>query len=830
MIVTGVTATLLAWAASWLIGEATARALFGPRYGSLGVALRLPLGFSAGVCALEFLGFFWPIRVAAWVLVGPAAYGAVLVASRWRRHRSVRAASVVISSFLALGLGLAPVAIAGRFTAAALTNNDGTYYITVADRLVSHSWATRYASSRPDQCLTERVVHWWNWRTGTPNLMAAVSAFSGLDSLEALAVVTALLFALVPCAAIAIARPPKTRTGALAAFAGFIGGCSAAAAFLGYQHMTGHLAAYSIFPLACAAMIGAVGHGGPRRVVYAALLFGAGLAMFADGASVLVLVTLAVFVANLRRLVPALVRTSSVAISTAAIAPFTVKRALLAAVGTVDRAPEKPLFPQRGWLSRSPVDDLATATGVDPWPPWPAAWPSAHAVVEWLGAAAGIALFVLGVKRLRAGSAERRVSALLGSVALVSAETLDVRYLRGKVLLMTAAFAVPLCAAGAIDVLKKPMARWAVLPFLVGELSAFGQLLDPARWKVVDRKAHDSLVPALAALPAGSLVAFDGLGAPADVVLDAHRAERAALLARLRPVQPGLDGGFYLPSCKTAPRPEPLPARAYALQRVSSENLSRGKTIAAWDGFRLLEVDLDSPEGFIAAWAPTHGWKPAEHEAQGPVFRWAEWQAKGKLQVVAEAPCARLKGELRVVRGTAMAGIKVDGTSIFEGPVGADWSEFTTRQFNSTQAIVVGFELTQPTVAPPDPSHALALRNLSVDPVRCGTVLAAVGGDEAASLPIRFDSEVDFSVVPPAAVECGELGLVVTGERGATLRLRIDDGPPTSHYMARSTENIVVPGATPDRAHHVNLSLMGTTTPQEWQLTDVVVRPTRCSR
>src|SRR5690349_13083075 len=205
----GILVTLFAWASLFAVGEAAARFLFGPRYGLVATSTRLPLGVATSVCVLETAGYFAPIRVVAWLLLGPAFYGFFLVAVRFRRTLG-RELAVVASSLAALGRGLVPVAIARRFTAAALTNNDSAYYVSAADRLLTTSWRTTYENRDGDipidQCLIERVLHWWHWRTGTPNLMAAVSTFSGLSSPPSLAVVTALLFACVPAVAIAIAR------------------------------------------------------------------------------------------------------------------------------------------------------------------------------------------------------------------------------------------------------------------------------------------------------------------------------------------------------------------------------------------------------------------------------------------------------------------------------------------------------------------------------------------------------------------------------------------------------------------------------------------------
>jgi hypothetical protein len=834
----GVLVTLVAWVVLWLIGEACARLIFGARYASIATATRLPLGLAATICFLETAGYFLSIGIAAWFLIAPAAYGAVLIRRGFHLSRDSLRRVVVAGSLLALAVGLMPLAIAGRFTAAALTNNDGSYYITAADYLANVPWRVNYGEVIPDHlCLVEGMLHGWNWRTGTPNLMATVSALAGIGSPEALAVVTALLFACVPPAVIGIVHNLGVATrGARGLLVGVIAACSAAPAFVGYQHMTGHLAACSMFPLGCAALLGAVRLGGIRRYMHAALYFGAGIGAFADGSTVLVLIAVAALAANVRRLPRALLRLTLAGAVTGLVVPFTFYRAAWAAKGTLYRAsrPSEVLFPQRGWLSRSALDDLATLTGVDPWPPWPGVWPpNTQTLLVWVAGIAGAILLGFGARKLRTGLGEHRVAALISGTVLLAVSLLEVRYLSGKVLLMGAAFALPLAAAGAVTGLDRPRMRFLVPLFMLGELLALGQLLLPSRWKVVDRPAHDALVPALASLPVGSLIAFDGLGAPADQVLDAQRAHRAALLAQLKPVQPGLDGGFYRPrACATATRPNPMPAVGYALQRTSSENLTRGKQLAAWDGFRLLEVDLGNPNGFIAVWAPTHGFMAAEREPSGRVFRWAEWQAKGTLQAIASAPCARLKGELRVVNATAAVAIKVADDLVYSGQLAAEWTGFATRPFDISEPRVVSFAITQATAAPPDQSHAVALSNLSIEPLwRCGTVFRLGSAQQPATLPIEFETGVELSVDPPAAARCSEISVLVVGERGATFRLSIDGGPPGWHYLdSPPITTAVAPIIESARTRRLSLSRAGGSPEQRWQLLDVVLMPRNCPK
>lgn len=840
MIAYGLVATFATWAALWSMGETTARLLFGVRCQLVSAAARLPLGLAATVCLLETAGYFLPIRVAAWLLVGPIAYGAIRIA----RSRSPRVDSwdraIVASSLVALAVGLAPVAIAHRFTAVALTNNDGTYYITAADWLARVPWAVEYPSwdvVPPSSCLLELVLHTWHWRTGTPNLMAAVSTLSGLESTEALAVVTAVLYACVPCAAIGLARPLGVPRGGVREVAvGLVASVAAAPAFLGFQHMTGHLAAYSLFPMATGAIGSCVRHGGFRRAAYTAVVFGAGVAFFADGAAVLVLVTAAAVAAAGRRVVRSLLRALTATTATAAVAPFTLLRAAHAAWNTVQvRLPRaQTVFPQRGWLPRGPLDYLATVTGVDPWPPWPAEWPpNAQTLLIWTGMLAAVPLFVVGTVRIRSRPGVRSFAALVAVAFVVGAVAAGTHYLRGKVLLTAAAFAVPLCGLGAAELLAGGILRRLVAGvYVVAELAALSELMRPSRFKVVDRPAHDALLTELRKLPSGSLIAFDGLGAPADVVLDSQRAHRAALLSGLRPVQPGLDGGFYLPACRDAPRPDPLPARAYALQRTTSETLTRGTTtLAEWNSFRLLAVDLQPHHGFIAAWAPTHGWMAAEHDPDGRVFRWAEWQARGTLHVVGPAPCARLRGEMRVVHGAAVIVMKIFDAPVFNGQIGADWTAFETRSFGDHDPVVVDFAVVEAAPRPPDPAHAVALSRLALEPAwQCGASVRTHEGEGEVSWPIEFDREIELAIIPDAAAPCSSVSVVVDGDRFASVALTLDGGHPTWRYMNTTVESLngMLVGST--GPHSAVITRKGGKGGRRWSVSGVVVTPGSCPK
>jgi hypothetical protein len=833
----GLLVTALFWVALWCIGEATADVLFGRRAGLIASVTRLPLGLATTLCLLETSGYFLPIRWAVWLLVPFATYGAWRIARAFRRV-CARDRAIITVSACALAVGLAPVAIAGRFTAAALTNNDATYYITAADWLARVPWRMEYAAwplVPPAQCMIERVLHQWNWRTGIPNLMAAVSSLSGLGSTQTLAVATAILFACVPCAAIGIGRALGVRrSGFSELLVGIVPALAAAPAFLGYQHMTGHLGAQSLFLAASSATLGGVRHGGFRRLLYAALLFGASVAMFADGALMLVAIAGAAVAANHRNIVRALGRAAVAAIATCVVAPFTVGRAARAAWNTVFiRLPSpRVVFPQRGWLPRGLLDDLATLTGVDPWPPWPAAWPpNLQTGVTWIGALCGAVLFGYGAAKLRPRRAERQFATLVAVAVLGGVALITVRYLKGKLLLTGATFVVPLCAIGATELIARGHAGWLAVPFVVAELFALRELVRPSHWKVVDRPAHDALVPELARVPAGSIIAFDGLGAPADVVLDAHRAHRAALLADLRPMQPGLDGGFYGPLCEDIERPDPLPPRAYALQRVTSETLTRGNVIGNWGDFRLLEVDLTNRNAFIAAWAPTHGWMAAEHDPDGRVFRWAEWQSHGTLHVVAPAPCATMRGEMRVVQSSALVSMKSGDYALFDGIVTAEWTVFETGTFDIRTPLELSFVVAQAAAPPPDPGHALALSRLVLEPSsQCGNEITLGDSTDPVTLPIDFEDEVELSIVSRSPAPCSQISMVLASQRPASVSISVDRGPPTFRYMNAKVEtfDVVLPESA--RQHRITILRKGGEPGSSFRLVDATVTPRNCAR
>jgi hypothetical protein len=132
-------------------------------------------------------------------------------------------------------------------------------------------------------------------------------------------------------------------------------------------------------------------------------------------------------------------------------------------------------------------------------------------------------------------------------------------------------------------------------------------------------------------------------------------------------------------------------------------------------------VGLESDHGFVAAWAPTHGWLRVEREPDGRVFRWAESEALGTLHAILMAPCARLRGEVRVVRGSGLASIRVSEERVYTGGVSPEWSSFETLPFSTEGEVVLHFVVMQAEGQAPDAARALAVSRLELEPVsRCG--------------------------------------------------------------------------------------------------------------
>jgi hypothetical protein len=755
-----------------LVGSAVAVALAPARADRAFVAAAAPLlGVAVLLAVLDLVELWFPLRAGAWVVPAVALFGTAHLL--WKRALPRPRVGAIAVVLLGVAAGALPTALVGRATTVALTNDDATYYLAAAERLVSHPWLEHAGDGLGAYCLSEAVVHGWLWRTGVPNLTGVVIALARVDGTVAIAVVTSVLTGLVAQAAIALGvafgvprRPWWPR--ALAAMGVVI---SAAPIFLGWQHLLGQLFAFALFPVGLVSLGRASLHGGARRIILAGLLLGAAMNVFADAAPVMFLGVVSVlFLGGARGVLHRVARMASAGVLAAALFPVTFWRAAWAAFGTIFvRAPAelRGLFRQRGWLDRAPVDDLATLVGVDPWPPWPAPWPPTPAsLVEYAAVAAALVLLAVVIVR------ERRRPGLLAAVASVVLVVAVVmicvsnRYMRAKCLLFEASLAIPSVAAAS---LLFPRPRWVVASFVVwlmGDLAAAAQLARPKGFHVVDEPDHDRLAGALARIPPGSLLFLDGFGAPADVVHDEHRAMRAAHVDGIVPIQPGLDGGFFKPICQD-PEVRAVPDVGWALQRAGAEGITGGEIVERFGRFTLRKVDLSTDDEVVGAWAPTHGWMRAETEPDGTVFRWGETFAAGTLRVVTRGGCGRLTGEVRSVDAVGSYSVTVNGTQTMTDKLTPIWAAFRTGVFSARAAVLVEIHAF---VAAPDEAHTIAVRSVAFTPVpSCLAAVARLGeGPRDDLFPDALRGTNTYLVGPASGVRCGAVVATVdaTGSGG----------------------------------------------------------------
>jgi hypothetical protein len=781
----GLALAITAYLVLTAVGSMPARVLLRGDGGARIVAMTPILGLAITMAWLDVLGWLLPMRIVAWTIVPLALVSLSLsfLPARRRPRPSIFAArdlaALALPTALAFVVGAVPLFVAGRLTVSALTNDDATYYITAAEQLQRFAWRVRLEGN--EHCLSEQIIHSWYWRTGLPNLVAVISTMARVSAPAALGVVTTLLYGLVPAGAIVftqlvarkVRRVPVAIVGALVAL-------TAAPVFLGYQQLLGHLSAAILFPVACASIASAVTRGSVRRLALAGLLVGAGIAVFADGGIVLVLGFLSALVGARAPLRTRVARTMAIAVVALVAFLPTVLRAAQALADTLRyRVPRaKPMFPQRGWLERSLLDDLTTLVGTDPWPPWPSPQPLTIATtIAWIGALAAIPLLLWGVRDLRLPRVAHVLAASIGGGLVVAEVASGTRYLVGKVMLMGAAFVVPLAAVSFVRAASQR--RWPAIAgavWTIGALAATASLMRPEDFHVIDGPEHERMVTELGALPAGSIVALDGFGALADEAHDEHRAYRAALLASLRPIQPGLDGGFYRTYCRD---PEPFlapPPRAWALQRITAETISRGRALSTFGSFVLREIDLTTIDGVAGVYAPMVGWLGAERAPDASVFRWGSAEADARLRLVQRLPCARLEGEVRTVEGRGALSIRASDADISSLALGPTWSTFRTAPFDAAreQAITFRAELTTP---PPDATHVFALRRLAISSdSTCVMSTKRIGRlDHDPAVPEPLDTVLEYLVSPAAGATCAQVVVSVAGANGS--RLALDVGP-----------------------------------------------------
>jgi hypothetical protein len=809
----GLALALVAYLLLAAIGSAPARLLLRGDGRARMLAFAPLLGLALAMAWLDLLGYFLPMRIVAWTIPPLAAASASFAFLHRRRSPRVMGGlrrdvfTLAMPTLVALVVGAVPLWIAGRLTISALTNDDATYYVAAAEQLHAHAWRVRLVS--PEVCLSERLVHAWYWRVGVPDLVAVTSTLARVSMPAALGVVTALLHALLPAGALAffyVAFPRVSSrwraTGRRArstptllpseSIAGALVAIAAAPVFLAYQQLLGQLSAFVLFPVACASFALALARRGARPRVLAGVLVGAGLAVFADGGVVMIVAGLAAIAATPATLRARVSRSIGVALVAAfAFAP-TVVRAGYALRGTLVHrvAASKPMFPQGGWLPRTVLDDLTTLAGTDPWPPWPAPKPmTVAAAVAWLGALAVVPLVVWALREARATRVSWTIVAALGLGVVAGEAFATTRYLVGKILLMAAAFVVPIAALALVRAIarRRPIALAGVV-WSIAAVMAAASLMRPEDFHVIDGPAHDRLVTELGALPAGSFVALDGFGALADDAHDEHRAYRAALLAHLRPIQPGPDGGFYRNWCRDPEPYSPLPARAWALQRTTAETLSRGRPLAVFGPFVLREVDLATLDGVAGSYAPTLGWLGAERAPDGSVFRWAGVEAYATLRVMQSSSCARLEGELRTVDTYGALELQASGTSIARVALSPVWTPFTTAPFDAgrEQALVFRAMLATP---PKDALRAFALRRLTVahDTSCVAAIRRRDRPDHDPALPEPLEGTLSYSVSPAAGVTCVRVVATITGDATEPLAIRVGDDASTEEAPVTPT-------------------------------------------
>ncbi len=133
-------------AALWAIGRVIAQVLSPPE-GPLPEGVAPLLGLACVLGLLELFGYGLAVSV---VIAGavPLLVGATALAVRGVRRDGLRATFAGIEHWLApaalgIAVGVVPLLVAGRLTLAALTNDDATLYITVADRLRDAVFALR---------------------------------------------------------------------------------------------------------------------------------------------------------------------------------------------------------------------------------------------------------------------------------------------------------------------------------------------------------------------------------------------------------------------------------------------------------------------------------------------------------------------------------------------------------------------------------------------------------------------------------------------------------------------------------------------------------------
>jgi hypothetical protein len=791
-------------------------------------ALTPVLGLAALLALLDLVVLFVPLRIGAWSV---PLVSVLSLAWLVRRKKELRPPiGDTVAGLVGLAMGAVPMLAVRRATVVALTNDDATYYLSAGERLMSFKWHDFPGEGTGVHCLSEQLMHLWNWRVGVPNLVATGATVFRVDATVAIPIVTMLLFAMVAHAGIAIALALGSDHRARARGAvGVAVAISAAPAFLAWQHLLGQLLAFSFFPAALAALAFAIESGDRRHYVLSALLVGAGMNGFADAAIPLIAGGLMVMSLGSAPLGQRVRRGAMVAVASMALFPVTTWRAFWAAYGTVAyraKIETRGLFLQRGWLPRTPLDDFATLVSVDPWPPWPAPLPPTVAsAIEIAATLAALALLVSLVIRARHRRGALVCTGLAAAAVLGVMLGVGNRYLRAKLLLLDAAVVVPAIAS---TIGRASTRRWeqaAAATWALGGLFACVQLARPEGFHVVDTEQHERFARELSRVPAGSLFVLDGFGAPSDVVHDEHRAFRAAHHAGLVPIQPGLDGGFYKPRC-TDPTLTSVPSDGWALQRTTSETLSRGEIVSRFGDFALVHASFATPGAVVGAWAPTHGFLRVEREPDGTVFRWAERSSAGVLHVVTATGCGRLTGEVRSVASDGTFTLTTGERVIALGALTPKWTTLRTELLGAVGPVPITLRAD---IAAPDESHALALRKVSFEPApSCATAVAhASEAPREGLLPESLGARREYTFVAAAGVQCAVIAVSVEASNDGGIEVSVKDARRYTAVRPGSNEVRSLPFAIRD-VSSVSLRPVGDD-PNTIRILDLRLQPWPCA-
>ncbi len=830
----GIGICLIALAILWLIGDGVAKLL--------GAHEQLPpggrglLGLAVALLFIDALTLFFPVRWTIWSLVPLTAWGAVTSFRRWRaretrptlasRWRSLAPPLAALTG--AFVAGAWPLLVARRVAVTALSNDDSTFYIDAADHVLRVPWLVQLPE--PDGCLSNIILHGWHWRMGVPLLVAALSAATRTSSVITMALVPPLLHVFVPVGAWWLMDALEVkRTARTTWIVGLGSALSASAIFVTCQDMTSHQGSLAVFPAAVASMALAARHGGVRRLALAGVLLGLAVLLFADGASVLVLLTFAVALSLWRTPAATARRLAAVWSLGAAFAAPSFVRAALALYGTLAirfRAPEK-VFPTRGWLPRSPVDDVGTLLGIDPWPPWPAPWPLDRlGIASLVGIGGALALLLLAARELRNSPLARSMAACIGLSLLAARISGSGTYILVKALISSSAFVVPCIALGA----SLPRWKLSIVPavmYAAGLFAALSFLAVPTRFQVIDGILPIEIANMLRQVPRGSVVMLDGFGSPADPVHDTQRIFRAALRQAHVPIRLGQDGGFYTLCPAPGRIEEDLPA--YAVQRVSSETLSTGVERGRFGLFRLIEARLDRANQFVAAWAPTVGWLPAEKEPDGTVFRWGEHDARGMLRAYTRAPCIRVRGEVRTRVGGGRLAVNLFDLPVASAPLSTSWTPFESLPVSTPLVGQTMLFDARPDDAAPRGDHVFALRRLAIVPdAGCATFRAEDEAGAAVMYPLRLRTTRAFSFEAAPTLHCARVAAMVSHGSG---RLGARAGGDVAMTWAA-----VGPGTTTLRSnvihlaqpHRLEVARETSADPEDWRIESMQLEDAPC--